>query len=563
MARLTHLMNPIGDAATPQLKLAPRPSDLNGKVMGILDNRMGESTALLETIAGRISQRYRLAGRETATPAGNTPGQAAEELSKCDFVVAGFGWSGVYTIWAVQGAVELEQRGIPTVMVCTEGIDAMCQAEARCKGMPSLPLLSIPVAEEGRMSQGAIEKATDSLMDDIIFCLTQPATKVAEMFARRDLVVEAEKEINRPHNKFTMESVTVDKLEQATTVFYEQGWTDGLPVVPPTREAVEAMLAHTDRRPEEVVGLLAPRMGKATVEKIAVNAVMAGCLPEYLPVLIASVEAMAEPAFNLSGLQSTMNPAAPLAIVNGPLRKQLGINSGFNVFGQGWRSNATIGRAIRLILMNIGGGVPGVTDRALQGLPDKFTFCIGENEDESPWEPLHVERGFPKEASTVTMVGVEGHHNFLVLDQMPETILAFAADAMGYLGANTIYYGGQSWPVLALNPFFAKVLARQGYSKIDVKRYMFEHAAAPLSRFPESIRPYIDKHQIRKDAAAETVVSATGPMEDIVVIVTGSDGAHAQYLATMGHFIQPVTKAISFKDGSPVRRLQDLMRSRR
>lgn len=552
---MARLLNPIGEVGTPRLTLAPRPRDLNDKVVGILDNLKGESTSLLDSIVNRLSANYRLAGRTTITPVSNEPVEAAEQLSKsCDFVIAGFGCSGRYSVWCIKGAVELEKRRTPTVMVCNDGRRSMCQAEATYMGMPSIPLLSLPVPDGARLSPEEVERAAESLIGEIIFSLTQPAEKVAQEFAKRVAAEELEEGITRPNNAFTLEAIEADSAEEATIRFYERGWTDGLPILMPTREAVRKMLAYTDRDREEVVGLLAPRLGKATVEKIATNAVMAGCVPQYLPVLIAAVEAMAEPEFSLSGLQCTSNPAAPLAIVNGPVAKELVINSRFNAFGQGWRSNSTIGRAIRLILMNIGGGVPGTTDKAIQGQPAKFSFCIAENEDETPWEPLHVERGFPKHVSTVTMAGVQANHNFIVLDRTPQTILAFAADAMAMLGANSMFHKGR-WPILALNPQAATILAQDGYSKADVKRYLFEHAAVPISRFPPPSRFRLG--QIVEDSSGETMVQATGPMEDIIIIVVGAGGVHNQYLATTGDFIKPITKPICLRDGTPVRSVED------
>ncbi|HEY7295851.1 MAG TPA: hypothetical protein VH916_12475, partial [Dehalococcoidia bacterium] len=160
-------------------------------------------------------------------------------------------------------------------------------------------------------------------------------------------------------------------FQEINTVFYERGWTDGLPIVPPTENAVAEMLAWTDRDPLEVVGVLPPRQGEATVEKIAVNAVMAGCLPQYLPVVITAIRAICDERFNPDGVQATTHPVAPLLIVNGPLARELSINGGYNCFGQGTRANATIGRAIRLIMMNVGGGLPGSGDRSTQGSPAK------------------------------------------------------------------------------------------------------------------------------------------------------------------------------------------------
>ena len=181
--------------------------------------------------------------------------------------------------------------------------------------------------------------------------------------------------------------------------------------MPPTAERVERMLRHARRPPTTSSRTIAPGFGAATVERIAINAVMAGCDPEYLPVLIAAVEAVADREFNLQGIQATTNPVAVWMIVNGPLADELGVNAAFNCLGQGTWANATLGRALRLVLQNIGGALPGEMDRATQGQPGKYTFCCAENEAANPWEPLHVERGFTRDESTVTVVGADGTLN--------------------------------------------------------------------------------------------------------------------------------------------------------
>src|SRR2546422_111037 len=199
--------------------------------------------------------------------------------------------------------------------------------------------------------------------------------------------------------------------EEIDALYQERGWTDGLPIVPPTEAAVREFLRWTDRDPRDVLGVLPPRQGEATVERVAANAVMAGCRPEYLPVVLAGIEALADPLFNLDAIQATTHPVAPLLVVNGPIAREIGLNAGYNAFGQGFRANVTIGRAVRLVLMNVGGGLPGSGDRATQGSPAKLAYCVAENEAESPWEPLHVEAGFPRDVSVVTVFGCEGPHN--------------------------------------------------------------------------------------------------------------------------------------------------------
>src|SRR5215208_532186 len=193
----------------------------------------------------------------------------------------------------------------------------------------------------------------------------------------------------------------------AIELYFQQGWTDGLPIVPPTEERVRECLEYSGHQASDVVGLVAPRNITITAEKVAINAVMAGCLPAYTPVVFAAVEAMADDRFNLHASMASTAGAAPLAIVNGPVTQEIGLNSGDNVFGPGWRANATIGRALRLVLMNVCRGQPGVMDKSTLGHPGKYSYCIAENEIDSPWEPLHVERGLQAAVSTVTLFAAE------------------------------------------------------------------------------------------------------------------------------------------------------------
>src|SRR5262245_55027329 len=186
---------------------------------------------------------------------------------------------------------------------------------------------------------------------------------------------------------------------------FDERWTDGLPVVPPVAEKVEAMLAAVDRNPTEMLGAVPPRGGMATVETVAIQAVMGGCKPEYFPIVLAALEAMLEPAFNLNGIQSTTNSVIPLCIISGPVVERLNINCGSNVFGGGHRTNGTIGRAIRLVLWNLGGGYPETGDKDPEGSPAKWSYCIAERQEENPWSSLHEERGYPWDQSCVTMFG--------------------------------------------------------------------------------------------------------------------------------------------------------------
>src|SRR2546421_9362531 len=188
---------------------------------------------------------------------------------------------------------------------------------------------------------------------------------------------------------------------------FDKGLADGLPVVPPTRERVDRAIEASGRAADEVVALVPPNYGRATVEKIAVNAVMAGCRPEYLPVVLAAVEAICDEAFDLHGVSATTNAPAPLIVVNGPIRRALDINCGAGLFGPGWRANATIGRALRLVCVNVGGARPGVVSMSTFAHPGRYTYCIGENEEASPWDSLAVEHGFAPSVDTVALLAAD------------------------------------------------------------------------------------------------------------------------------------------------------------
>jgi hypothetical protein len=218
------------------------------------------------------------------------------------------------------------------------------------------------------------------------------------------------------------------------------------------------MLAATGRLAGDLVAILPPRLGRATVERVAVNAVLAGALPEHFPVILAAVEAVAQPAFNLQAIQTTTHPCSPLIIVNGPIAARLGINGAGNALGQGHRANAVIGRAVRLTLQNTGGARPGSEDRATQGHPGKYSYCVAENEEASPWEPLSVERGFPAGVSAVTVCASESPHNINDHGSFtPEGILTTVAGTAATVGSNNIYLGGE--PLVILGPEHAATVA--------------------------------------------------------------------------------------------------------
>ena len=265
------------------------------------------------------------------------------------------------------------------------------------------------------------------------------------------------------------EDVILETIEEC----FERGWTDGLPVVPPTPAGLERMLRGTRRDPKEVIAILPPKSGVLTVENIALNALMAGCKPEYMPVVLAAAEAIADPVFNITATAISTWGRAPLMVVNGAIRHKLGINSRSNVFGPGWRANATIGRTVRLLMRNVGGALPGELDRATLGHPGKYAYCIGEDEEHSPWEPLHVQRGFASEASVVTVFNCGGPHQFGLPRGGAETILNYLTD---FLRSVTLFgRGGAADLTIVFDEEQRRILGDAGYSKPDVQKFIFEN----------------------------------------------------------------------------------------
>jgi hypothetical protein len=272
-----------------------------------------------------------------------------------------------------------------------------------------------------------------------------------------------------------MASSDADPIE----VLFARGVTDGLPVVPPTAARVAAAVGVSGRAPDELVAEMPPRFGRATVEKIAINAVMAGCRPEYLPVVLAAVEAMCDERFCLLGVSGTTDSVAPLVVVNGPIRGALDINSGAGVFGPGWRANATIGRAVRLCWVNIGGARPGVISMSTFGGPARYTYCIGENEEASPWEPLHVEHGFDARDSTVAVLAAEAPQ--IVADtrsRRAPDLLATIVRSMEVVAHHKAVGLGDT--ALVFSPEHVTTLAADGWSKSRVRQFLWERLQKPV-----------------------------------------------------------------------------------
>ena len=354
---------------------------------------------------------------------------------------------------------------------------------------------------------------------------------------------------DRRHPLEALERITVDDEPDAIFErFAREGWSDGLPIVPPTEERVARMLAGSDLDPSCSLGPMPPSWGEATIATLAVNAVMAGCMPAYFPVIVTAVKAMLAKPFNLYGIQGTTNPATPVIIVNGPIARELGINARGNLFGQGFRANATIGRAIRLIMTTIGGGVPQQADKSTLGNPAKYTCCFAENEAGSPWPPLHVERGFDAATSTVTVFGGAAPANIIEKSKTADDMLRTIARAMAVPGSNNMFMSQEA--LLVLGPEHAAIAARQGFDKERTRRTLFEHARIPFAQIGQSNADVLSvwRGNCIDEVDGERTLRIIEKAEDILIVVAGGAGNHSASIP--GWYSRSVTLPIARAGGT-------------
>jgi hypothetical protein len=329
-----------------------------------------------------------------------------------------------------------------------------------------------------------------------------------------------------------------DSPEALLDLLERRGWGDGLPVVAPTAERVDRMLPKLAVDPDETVAVLPPRNGAATGRAIAVNAVLAGCPPEVMPVLVAATRALGHPELNLEGVQATTHPVAPLVIVHGRAVDDLGFNAGLGAFGPGCRANATVGRAVRFLLMHVGGARPGAGDASTQAQPCKYTFCIGENSADSPWSPYPWTTGVTAD-SAVTVACTENPHNVHDMwSREPEGILEKVATVVAQLGSNNAPVSSAEIFVV-LCPEHAVTMAEAGWSRDDVGSYLFEQARLPARQMRNAFDPPLWEpwmHAVADDA----LLPLTAHPDNYRVLVAGGPGKHSSVLFSWG-----VTKSVT------------------
>jgi hypothetical protein len=339
--------------------------------------------------------------------------------------------------------------------------------------------------------------------------------------------------------------IEVADSEDAVEIAYDRGWSDGLPIVPPTPLRVAMMLSGTTRRPDEVIGLIPPNLSACTVEKVAANAVMAGCRPEYFPVVLAVIETALDPKFSMHGLLATLWFAGPVVIINGPVAKRIGMNSGGNAFGQGNRANATIGRALQLVIRNVGGGVPGGVDRAVFGNPGKYTFCFAEDESDPDWTPLNVARGFKAGSSTVTLFHGDGVQGIAAgRSRTPEGLARSLA--MGLAAVCHPKLAEWSGAILAISPDHYAIFREGGWRRPEIEAGLREALRRPgrdlvygAHGVEEGIDPARVEEMVDKFSPGTLLVVRAGGRGGLMSAVIG--GWPAQRKRTE---VQPVTREI-------------------
>ncbi len=330
-------------------------------------------------------------------------------------------------------------------------------------------------------------------------------------------------------------SELLEAVDEAAALeeLHNLGCTDGLPVVIPTPARVQRMILAAGQDGDMVLGEMGPGMGIATVEKVATAAVMAGCLPDYMPLVLAAVQGVLDPVFDLTEMQATTHCTAPLIIVNGPARHTCGpVASGFGALGPGHRANASIGRALRLAMINIGGGRPGSADMALLGHPGKFTYCLAEDEENSPFAPLHVDLGFAPDDSVVTVIGAEAPHSVLYSGDAddPEDadkLLGQLAEGLANMATNNAILTGGS-AVVVLNPEHAQILSGQNMNRTQITRRLWELTHQPvarLQRYGGQFSAWLDG-----DASTLTQYPVFPQPENILVMMAGGSGLYSMVM---------------------------------
>jgi hypothetical protein len=518
------VLSPWAEKSEIAKRLQPRVSELGNKTIGMFYLFMDSHVFVLKEIERQLTERFPTAKFsyyqypvETSEVA-NDPKYIAsfkKWLKGVDTVISAYGSGTSPGLYLAYNTAYIEKLGKPAVIITSSNGTNNARSGVSAKGFPELRLVvsDLPMIgfdESQDRAAAIVRPGVAAILDDLIIALTKPLTaKEKSTF----------KKVKKPSR-----IVFKGNLENVNRYFYKSGWSYGMPIIPPTEEAVREMLMGTDLPPNHVVAIIPPMSGKATVEKIAVNAVMAGCLPTYMPVLIAGVKAMMDNSkIKLEGYTCSAGNWEPIWIINGPIRNELHINSGMALMSPYYRANTAIGHALGLIVMNIGGVRPGIEEGAGLGHEGKFGVCFGENEEMSPWEPLHVQYGFNKEDSTITSFWPTVRQLWQVRG---------AEEILNTITEEIRPGGFDPGCALIVGPLGAKSLAEAGWTKKDFKSYIVEYARRPLLK---SYRNWlIYNHHIPKEVvvpveSTKSTIRQFLSSEHLIIVVAGATVDIAAY----------------------------------
>jgi hypothetical protein len=543
------VLNPRGKTKNvPHFPASPRLKTLNGKKIGVLKFGVwGIAEKLWPLCEAALKKRVKNIEFRVWSFMG--PGSREERLkeivSYSDGVIVMIGLTGTSSARTALEAVAIEKLGKPVAFAITRPFEANARFVAGREGLPDISLIAVPL--DALPHPGEIEELNipDKFADDAIRALTQTP------------VIKTEKPAGET---ISFSGATYAKATSNMEKYYLQhGWSDGLPLIPPTREAIEEMLEGTDLSPDYIVGMVEPGGGEATIEKIAVNAVMAGCLPQYMPLLIGAVEAITDPAFDLREVQCTSCNMSPFLIVSGQkLIEDLNINNSFNTIGPGWRANSTIGRALRLIMINLGHSWPGINDMKTLGTPFKSIPLMAENEAayKGAWEPLHVAEGYTKDQPTISVMPAMSWQPDIVQPEPPtvKRIIEYISKQGKVKHDRLVGNWGMDNLVLLCASTF-DCIRREGYSRVDFQKALVEAIQIPVSEF-------LGGHDIKEMArfgrlpdwfikkcqsGPDTLVPILAGPEHIKICVAGGAGPYGiTYTSTFGygaaHFVTKPVK---------------------
>jgi hypothetical protein len=530
---------------------AKRPASLVGARIGLYWNGKQNGPAALARTKTLLADRYEgitfvdVIGELGGTNRYLSDTQLDMLVESVDVVVATSADCGSCTSWLMRDLCELERRGIPAVGYTAQIFDEDARFSIETFGVPDACPVIVPECFSNK-SVDQIEKMVDEALPAVVECLTVDRTRPADLPAFQNMVLES-----APHLVFEGSDL-LDAFDAMQTSFVRNRWSDGMPLIPPTRSKVNAMIAASGREGDDVVGLFAPGDGIGTVAKIAANAVMAGCRPEAMPVIMAMMECILEPSIGLRTWAMSTGPQAPIVLVSGPIADEIGMNHGVCALGPGSVSqvNVAIGRALRLIMMNVGLSYPGISDMDTIGTPMKFSACVAENEERTPWDSWRVQQGFGLEDSTVTVNVPYGMTEFFDFQNstpegLIETWATLTSQACGTPSAGAWLikknapleagypFHGEFSNLLLMAPDHAAVFARAGWTPTDIKNAIHRETKIPFRKLMLNQAPdaFVASHPelLWLLDAPETPVTVNPSPDCFEFFVVGASAGRSQF----------------------------------